>query len=111
MAKTKNGWSGTVSFKFGIERFKMPDGSFSLAPPFEDAEPTEIIVNIEGSSYYDRGVSFGLPEKCYPPEGDSQILSCIGPDNKDWEDKLTENEKFKIIAEIEERCSEAAYDD
>lgn len=115
------GYSGHASFKFEIERCKNKQTNQFMTEeeackevenhPFGDSwfetnYVYELIsLEVEGSSYFTPGRYFGLPENCYPDEGDTEITSVIGPNNEDWEGKLTEDERDQIISMIEEEAS------
>ncbi len=109
-----NGYAGNTSFDFEIERYKNKEtGTFHSIDEVEKQYPIfdlidvtheYIVINleVEGRSYYERGRSHGLPEDCYPDEGDTEIMSVIGPDGKDWTDKLTASEELSIIDMIQQ---------
>ncbi len=100
-------YSGTTNFEFEIERYKDKDtGELRTyeqcsGDDFED-EYTIIALMVEGSSYFQQGKCFGPPENCYPDEGEIEIISIMGPDGKDWEDKLTEDERESILQQIDQ---------
>ena len=107
-----SGYSGETSFEFEIERYKDRE-SGKLLPanqvPNDDDFEYEyqlIMLKIEGRSYFESGRSWGLPENCYPDEGETEITLVKGPDGKDWEDELTREEKDIITEMIQERVAE-----
>lgn len=65
-------------------------------------------MKVEGRAYYAPDRTSGRPEDCYPDEGETEIEKVVGPDGKDWEDKLTKGEVNSILEEIQETVS--SYD-
>jgi len=103
-------YSGEVEFTFEVERYQTKDGRLLpivelYQPGYEDLDYKMITLQIEGRSYFQGGKFSGLPENCYPDDGDTEITSVIGPDKKDWEDQLTKKEKESIIEMIEDKVS------
>ena len=106
------GYSGSTSFDFEIERFKdrdsdnlvTPDGA---KPVLDDLEYDYqlITLKVKGNSYFTPGRTYGPPEDSYPDEGDTEIESVVGPDGKDWQDKLTKEEEDQIMQMIAERVA------
>lgn len=102
-------YSGNTTFDFDIERYKDRDSGNLVVPQpsngwgddFEH-EYTTITLVVEGHSSFTAGKYFGPPENSYPDEGEISILSVIGPDGKDWEDKLTAEERESILNIIDE---------
>lgn len=86
-------YSGKVSFEFEIER-----------------DDDTILLQIEGSSFFASGKYFGLPETCYPDEGNTDIDLVTGPDQLDWEDRLTAEEREKILQMIMDKVQEQEPD-
>lgn len=97
-------YSGNISFEFYIERYKNKitgEVVTDVLPKDEylfDYE--EVTLQIKGSSFFAPGNTFGRPEDSYPDEGNTEIESVIGPDQLDWEDKLTAKEREGIIQTI-----------
>ena len=115
-----SGYSGSTSFEFEIERYKDKESGDLLTHdkvnPDDDGFEFEYVViplRVEGSSYFTPGKFSDLPENCYPDEGETEIESIVGPDGKDWEDKLTSDERDALLKMIEEnvRDDEPDYDD
>jgi hypothetical protein len=109
-------YHGTTTFDFEIERYKDKISGELLAfdkltREEDEYEYQTITLNVEGSSYFQPGKFYGPPENCYPDEGEIEILSVMGPDNKDWEDKLTDKEVEQIEQEIDERVQSDIADD
>lgn len=110
-------YSGKTNFEFYLERFKNKISNEIL--PLDQVKPEdeylfdyeEIILQVEGSSYFSPGSFGGAPENSYPAEGDTDIISVIGPDQKSWEEKLTEEERERILTMIEEKVQNQDYDD
>ena len=108
-----SGYSGNTSFDFEIERYKDKSGELLTSDKVEDQDEYDyetICLTVEGRSSYTPGKTFGLPENCYPDDGEIEILSVTGPDNKDWEDKLTEKEREDVLNAIDEKVRECDYD-
>jgi hypothetical protein len=112
-------YSGTASFEFEIERYLDRESgnlvTFDKVPVDDDGFEFEyklFTLHVDGTSYSMDGRSYGPPEDCYPDEGDTEIECVMGPDGKDWEDKLTDEEKRSIISLIEEKLEicEPDYD-
>jgi hypothetical protein len=82
-------YSGKASFEFEIER-----------------DDDVILLQVEGTSYYTEGKRFGKPEDCCPDDGNTEITSVTGPDQKDWEDKLTPSERERIMIKINEEVQD-----
>lgn len=82
-------YSGKTSFEFEIER-----------------DESTILLQVEGNSYFAAGKYFRLPENCYPDEGNTEITFVTGPDQLDWEDKLTASERERIITMIGEQVQD-----
>lgn len=103
------GYSGNTTFEFEIERYKdkdtgkmiLPSPSNGYGDDFEHEYSTFTLV-VEGHASFTPGRLYGPPENCYPDEGEIEILSVIGPDGKDWEDHLTNEERESILNTIEE---------
>ena len=111
-------YSGTASFEFEVERYKsVATGELISADNYpDDAEESNyeyqiIKLAVEGSSYFAPGKTYGLPENCYPDEGDTEITSVIGPDGKDWSDKLSDSENDSILEMIQEQAQEGGEPD
>jgi hypothetical protein len=90
-------YSGSTKFDYMIYR-DLPNG---ITNTYEE----EIILKIEGRSYFAHGKYSGAWEDSYPDEGDTEILSVIGPDGKDWEDQLSDIQKAQILDIIQEKVS------
>jgi hypothetical protein len=111
-------YSGTASFEFEVERYKsIATGELVTADDYpNDAEESDyeyqlIKLNVEGSSYFAPGRMYGLPENCYPDEGETEITSVIGPDGKDWSDKLSNSENDLFLEMIAEQANEGCEPD
>lgn len=105
------GYSGTASFEFEIERYKDKESgelvTHDKVPVSDDDfefEYQTITLQVEGNSYFTPGKYHGLPENCYPDEGETEIESVIGPDGKDWESRLTDEERESILNMIAEEA-------
>jgi hypothetical protein len=112
-----SGYSGTASFEFEIERYKDKESgellSHDKVKPDDDGfeyEYQTIALQVEGRSYFAPGRTYGPPENCYPDEGDTEIESVIGPDGKDWESKLTDEERESIMTMIDENVRDQEPD-
>lgn len=103
-----SGYSGTATIDFDIERYRnIMTGN--LVHPDKVNDLNEFLyeyvthtLTIEGRSYYQPGRLYGPPEDCYPDEGETEIMSVIGPDGKNWEDQLSDGEKELILELIQE---------
>jgi hypothetical protein len=105
-----SGYSGETEFDFEIERYRDNQTDQLLVEPLNDDEVrftyNVITLTVEGRSYFQPGRTYGLPENCYPDEGDTEITSVIGSDGNDWSDKLTEREKDSLIEMIQENVQD-----
>lgn len=120
------GYSGNASFVFEVERYlnKQTNQLMFLDQaeaeaknhPFGDTwfdmnyEYQCIPLDIEGRSYFQEGRTSGLPENCYPDEGETEITSVIGPTNEDWESKLSQSETNSIMEMIQDQVTDGAGD-
>lgn len=125
------GYSGNASFIFEVERYLNKQTNQLMTPDQAEAEAKDhlfgdtwfdmnyeyqcIPLEVEGSSYYQEGRLSGLPENCYPDEGDTEITSVLGPNKEDWTSKLTKSENDSILEMIQEEVVDGAgepdYDD
>jgi hypothetical protein len=122
----RGGYSGTTSFEYEVERYRhKQSGELVSSKEVEDKAHDNpmlgddwielnydyevVTLQIEGRAYFTPGKYSGLPEDCYPDEGDVEITSCIGPDGSDWENKLTKYENDQIINQIDEQVQEGDY--
>jgi len=114
--RKRGGWAGSGSFEFNVERYiHLPTGKyFSIdsdeVPSDVDQSPEwdyqEIPLTITGRGYFTPGYVTGLPEDCYPDEGDLEIESVEGPDGSDWTDFLTKSEKENAEERLEAFCKD-----
>jgi hypothetical protein len=107
-------YSGSVSFEFYIERFKNKVTGEVVTDilPKDDYlfDNEEITLQVDGSSFFSSGRSFGRPEDCCPDEGDTEITSVTGPDQLDWEDKLTISERERVLQMISDQVQDQEPD-
>jgi hypothetical protein len=107
-------YSGKVNFEFEIERYKNKVSGELVTDITTDNEYLFdyelILLQVEGSSFFASGKYFGKPENCYPDEGDTEITSVTGPDQLDWEDKLTASERERIIQMISDQVQDQEPD-
>ena len=104
-------YNGETSFEFEIERAKNIDtGEIATLDSKEANEwcggATDYVtltLQVEGRAYFQRGRTSGLPENCYPDEGEVEIKTVIGPDGKDWEGQLTDDERENILSMIDDQ--------
>lgn len=111
------GYSGETSFDFEIERWKNKESGELLvfthpnrATIFLDDnfefELETISLAVEGRAYFQPGKFSGPYEDSYPDSSEAEITVAIGPDGKDWADKLTQDETGAILAMIDERVQD-----
>ena len=109
-----SGYSGTTSFVYEIERYKHKQTGEVVCPSrlVDEDEFDYLIVplNVEGFASFMPGKYTGPWENSYPDEGETEILSLIGPDGKDWEDKLSMDERNDLMAMIEEEVADDNYE-
>lgn len=110
-------YSGSTNFKFEVERFKniftgelVTSDKLSSDDDF-NFEYQTITLQVEGRSYFTFGRSSGLPEDCYPDEGDTEVESVIGSDGKDWYNLLTSSEVGSLLTEIQDRVIDDGPED
>lgn len=116
MSRSRPGsYSGSTSFEFEVERLKhvMSEEYLPVDSDVDDNPMYEYVclsLEVEGDSSFTPGKTYGLPEDCYPDEGETEITKVIGPDGKDWENKLTSSERDRIIEMIDESIRTNDYD-
>lgn len=105
--------SGRTEFKYEIERYKdIITGNFLDKNQVDKLsnnvglEYTIISLTVDGRYSYQPGVFSAPPEKCYEDEAETEILSVLDEDNKDWLDDLTQSEEDTIKSLIEESVSD-----
>jgi len=110
------GYSGETTFDYEVERYRHKEtGALYPIDQVEKGldqtalewleftyEYVCIPLQVEGSSYYAPGRTWGPPENCYPDEGDTELISLTDDDGNDWEDKITESERDSIMDMIQE---------
>ncbi len=100
------GYSGETELDFEIERYKDKQTGKYIAYLLEENEEryeyTTITLKVEGRAYFQPGRTWGLPENCYPDEGEVEIKQAIGPDGQDWQSQLTHAEHDALIEMIDE---------
>lgn len=101
-----SGYSGEASFDFEIERYKDNVTGKYIAYVLGEVdekryEYTTITLKVEGRAYFQPGRISGLPENCYPDEGEVEIKHAVGPDGNDWQDQLTHAEHDALIEMID----------
>lgn len=112
-------YSGNTTFDFEIERYRdKENGNYYLVSEVPDRsddnfefEYETITLEVSGSSYFVPGKINGPPEDCYPDEGETEIESVIGPDGKDWYDRLSSSEIDSITSMLAENVENSDYDD
>lgn len=110
--------SGETTLDFSIERYKHNEtGELATSVQMEtndwcDGACDYIVytLSVSGTSYFTPGKFSGLPEDCYPDEGETEITSVVGPDGKDWFSVLTDSEQEQIQTLIEENVCEGLDD-
>lgn len=106
--KYGSGWNGNGSFTYDVERFLDNETNnylteSELPENFDENryEYTSVELTIVGSGYYTPAYTRGLPEDCYPADGDLEIESITGPNNKDWSSLITDSERDSIENELQ----------
>lgn len=109
MPRKDGSWSGSGSFTYSIERFlDNQTGNYLTEPELpenfdeERYEYTSVELTVTGSGYYTPARLYGPPEDCYPSDGELEIESIIGPDDKEWSLLITELEKDSIEIEFQD---------
>lgn len=101
------GYSGSCDFDFNVERYQDPNTTDLLpedrfkelhGPTLPD--PVIIELHIRGEYSYCPGVTWALPEYCYPDESETNILDCVDSEGNNWESKLTHRELNDVYYEI-----------
>lgn len=95
-------YSGYVVIDFHIERIKdLTSDEYRVVSSEDDVNRIEeLVLEIEGRSYFSSGRFSGLPENCYPDEGDTEILS-IKWNGKVFPWSLTSEEESIVLENIE----------
>ncbi len=68
----------TISLDLATERGQLVDDSavpvdcLTVPAGCEEGECVTLELDCESSGYYDPGRTYGLPEDCYPPEGEDE---------------------------------------
>jgi hypothetical protein len=120
------GYSGSTEFDFDIERYKNKTTGelHSIDSIDQDMKNTGlgddwlelcyeyqvITLTVEGRSYFQEGRTYGAPENCYPDEGETEITAVIGPDGKDWQNRLSASEVDSITDMIADHVMDGADD-
>lgn len=108
------GYFCDVDLEFPITRFfnsQTKDFLIENTDPNSDIiEELEIIVEVSAHCYFQPGVTYGPPEKCYPDEGEIEIFSAFDKDGKDWSDLLTPEEKDHLEERLAEKAAESEDD-
>lgn len=101
-------YNGKATIDFHINRIKdLQTDQYRLLQLDDDADrEEELVLEIEGRSYYTEGRSYGLPENCYPDEGETEILSVMWK-GKPFPWELTKEE----TEQAEEMICNAVQDD
>lgn len=85
-------YNGKATIELVVERFQEIDGSWRKSQPGDDPEKIqEIELEVKGRSYYMEGKTSGLPENCYPDEGETEIIE-VTYKGKPFTDPLTSEE-------------------
>jgi len=101
------GYNGKAKIDFVINRVKdLQTDQYRLFQDSDDPErEEELELEIEGRSYYAEGRSYGLPENCYPDEGETEILTVMWKGKKfPWEltNEETEQAEDAICNAVQE---------
>jgi len=116
----RNGYRGSATFKFEVERYKDLDGKMYTESEIEkldgdlNIEGVIIKLTVSGSASFSPGYTYGLPENCYDSESESEINSVVDSNGIDWISHLTDNEidqmEEVLCQEVENINSGARYD-
>lgn len=95
-------YNGQTTIEFHINRIKdLQTDQYRVMRDGDDPErEEELLLEIEGRSYFTHGRHFGLPEDCYPDEGETEILSITWKDGKPFPWELTDKEKEEAEEQI-----------
>lgn len=130
MYKSKNSWQN-VQAEYIAELYEhegniyesntdklIPQISLEMVPNIERGESYELVVEFESSGYYDAGVSYGLPENCYPPESDEErtlhavhIVWNPDADTKECVQKLRNGKVIKLEKSLQDDIFELLRDE
>ena len=97
-------FSGVTNFEYMVERFVDPIGGLLPYDETESEDYIEVKLNVEGRAYFRSGKYSGPWEESYPDEGETEIISIVDSEGKDWEDKLTASEKEELMDIIVFNC-------
>lgn len=98
------------TIQFVIERYIDKRNNISLTG--EDKNYKAIPLTVVGEAYFKSGKTYGIPEDCYPDEGEVDIISAFDQSGKDWKTELTDAESESIIEMIIESADDHDnYDD
>lgn len=69
-----------------------------------DEQDIEVLVAYSG--YYEQGISYGLPENCYPDEGEIELVE-VHTEDGNILDKLSSTQQDKLIEKAWEHYGES----
>lgn len=97
------GYNGTATIEFPIERIKdISTDQYRVVKDDDDVDRVEeLTLEVNGRSYFAPGKYWGLPENCYPDEGDTEILS-VTWNGKPFPWDLTDTETSCALQMIDE---------
>lgn len=106
MSRNKHGgYSGRTSFSFKVDRYQDLNGNLLTEKEAEGNHNVKhmiIDLSVTGNAYYKPAKLNGLPEDCYPEEGESEIEEVVDSDGNDWYYKLTLQERDEIERQLDD---------
>lgn len=83
----------------------------------EVQDDNDVSYRIEAEGYYQRGRYSGPPERCYPDEGEVEVLRCVRLDDQgmdvgevDYDKVFSAKRQRRIEESLFERISDDDYD-
>lgn len=71
-------------------------------------EEVAIVLEVNGKSYFQHGQLTGPLEKCYPDEGETEILSVKDISGQEWKNELTEEEYSELLELIDRKVQQSS---
>ncbi len=110
--KFMRGYTGSAIIEFPIERIKdLTTDQYRVVTDNDDFDRIEeLVLKIEGNSYFSPGRYYGPPESSYPDEGHTEICS-ITWNGKAFPWELTKHEEERAIDQLTEQVQESCVPD